>query len=326
MIDPAGGRADLRRKVLRTVGSAGRRFTEDALRLMRAVRFCAAYGLEMEPATWEAIREHAALVCEISAERVGGELLRMLQGPRPGRAVRIMGAAGLWRHVSPEIERMRGCPQPPEFHPEGDVFTHTALVLERLAERWAGPLPAALALGALLHDVGKPVMLEQRGNQLRFPDHHRVGAELADRVCRRLRFSTRTRRMVKELVAQHMRFMDVHHMKASTLRRFLAQEEFGWHLALHRADCEASHGKLANWRLCKRTLEALEEEQQTVRGLPAPLLNGHDLMEMGVDEGPRIGRLLQALRDEQLEGRLKTRAEAEAWVRARLDRDETEEK
>lgn len=318
LIDPAGGRVDLARRLLRTVGNPHERFAEDALRLMRAVRFSVRYGLELEPATREALRAHAPTLAQISPERVSDELLRILTGPDPGRAMHLLSELGLWPFIMPEIEPMRGCEQPPNFHPEGDVFVHTALALEKLAEAWPGEPPAELALGVLLHDVGKPptFVVEDR---IRFPEHQRVGAAMADEIGRRLRLSNRQRELVVELVAEHMRFMDVQHMKRSTLRRFLGLKDFDLHLALHKADCLASHGHLDNYQFCQAMRRELAEEDQHRALLPPPLLRGGDLLALGLKPGPRFKELLEAVREEQLEGRLSERAQALAWLQARLE-------
>jgi poly(A) polymerase len=318
LIDRVGGREDLARRRLRAVGPARERFDEDALRLIRAVRFAVRYDLKIEKKTREAILPCAPHLGGISAERVAEELLRILTGPRPGQAMGLTSELGLWMPIVPEIEAMHGCEQPDKFHPEGDVFVHTALVLDALAEAWGGPPPGELAMGALLHDIGKPPTKEFSRGRIRFPEHQRVGAEMADAICRRLRFSARLRRQVVELVGQHMRFMDVGRMKRSTLRRLLGRKDIALHLALHKADCLACHEKLENWELCRRMMEEFAEEGRQEALLPPPLVNGHDLLEMGLEPGPRVGALLEAAREAQLEGELRDRNEALAWLRERM--------
>jgi poly(A) polymerase len=319
LVDPAEGRRDLERRLLRTVGNPHHRFEEDALRLMRAVRFAVRYELDLEPSTQEAIRAHAPTLREISMERIADELLRILTGPHPGRAMHLLSALGLWPFIIPEIEAMHGCEQPPNFHPEGDVFIHTAMVLDFLKDAWAGPPPAELALAALLHDVGKPptFTIEDR---IRFPEHQRVGAEMADRIGRELRLSNRQREQVVELVAHHMRFMDVPRMKRSTLRRFLGRPDFDLHLALHKADCLGSHRNLDNYFFCIEKRRELAEEDRSEALLPPPLVGGNDLIALGLKPGPPFKELLEAVREEQLEGRLKSREEALEWLRTRLRR------
>jgi poly(A) polymerase len=235
----------------------------------------------------------------------------------------LLDELGLWAYVIPEIEPMKNCPQPPRFHPEGDVFVHTALVLDQLstfaetAGAWDGPPPPALALGALLHDIGKPPTLVQ-DDRIQFPEHQRVGAEMAGAICRRLRLANPLRRQVEELVTDHMRFMDAQRMKRATLRRFLGREDFDLHLALHWADCMGSHGRLDSYYFCKEQREHIKEEDRQAALLPPPLLNGHDLLALGLEPGPRLGELLEAVREEQLEGCLSSREEALEWVKEKL--------
>lgn len=317
LIDPAGGRQDLERRLLRTVGDPHQRFEEDALRLMRAVRFAVRYELALEPATREAIRAAAPTLREISIERVSEELVRILTGPHPGRAMTLLSELGLWPFIIPEIEPMRGCEQPPNFHPEGDVFVHTALVMEKAREAWGGDPPEPLALAALLHDVGKPptFVVEDR---IRFPEHQRVGAEMSDEICRRLRLSNKCRELVVELVENHMRFMDAPRMKLATLRRFLGLPHFELHLALHKADCLGSHAHLDNYYFCIEKRKELAEQDAQAALLPPPLAGGADLIALGLKPGPAFKELLDALREEQLEGKITTREEAQAWLAERV--------
>jgi poly(A) polymerase len=322
LYDPAGGRVDLEQRLLRTVGDPARRFDEDALRLLRAVRFAVRYGLTIEPATADAIRQHAALLGEISAERIGDELGRILTGPAPGRAMHLLAELELWPHSIPEIEPMRGCAQPANFHPEGDVFIHTALVLDEARAAWqlhagdAREPPVELMLAALLHDVGKPptFVVEDR---IRFPEHQKVGAAMADVICRRLRFSNEVCEIVTALVAGHMNFMEVQRMKPATLRRFLGQAHFDLHLALHRADVLGSNHFTANYEFCKAQLEAFAAAAAQPL-LPPPLVTGHDLIALGLKPGPLFKTVLAQVQDEQLEGRLATREAALDWLRTRF--------
>lgn len=318
LVDPAVGRADLDRRVLRAVGDPHQRFHEDALRLMRAVRFAVRYELEIEPLTFEAIRAHAPTLRVISAERVSDELLKTLSGPHPGRAMHLFSDLGLWPFIIPEVEPMKGCEQPANFHPEGDVFVHTALVLEKTREAWGGDLPQPLALAALLHDVGKPptFVIEDR---IRFPEHQRVGAVMADEICKRLRLSNKCREIVVSLVENHMRFMDAPRMKTSTLRRFLGLPHFELHLALHKGDCLGSHANLDNYHFCIDMRRRFTEQDAEAALLPPPLAGGQDLKALGLKPGPIFKELLDALRDEQLEGRVKTREEALEWLAGRAN-------
>ncbi len=317
--DPADGLLDLRAKLLKTVGEADRRFDEDALRLLRAVRFAAYYGLELEGKTRDAIPDHTHLLSKISAERVADELIRILSGPQPGRAMHMMSELGIWGVIMPEVERMRGCEQPPEFHPEGDVFVHTAMVLDRLREAWDDEPPAELVLAALLHDIGKPETQIQ-DDRIRFPRHHAMGAKTAEYICRRLKLSTQVVERVAELVHGHMQFIDVKKMKRSKLLRFLDRKIFGQHLALHRADCLASHGIMDNYEFCVQQLDDLENTRGQEALLPPPLITGNDLIAENYQPGPLFSEILELVRDEQLDGNLSSREEALTWIRQRLDR------
>jgi poly(A) polymerase len=308
VLDRVGGHADLRSRTLRAIGDPRERFREDHLRLLRAVRLAAQLDFTIEPATWSALTELAPLAREVAAERTRDELLRMLTGPAPARGLDLLRGCGLLRVVLPDVAAMEGVPQPPEFHPEGDVLTHTILLFRHLR----APSPS-LALGALLHDVGKPPTLERGPDRVRFPDHARVGAEMAARVCRDLRVSNDSRERIVDLVAQHMRFLDVQRMKTSTLKRFLRIPHFDEHLELHRADCLASHGMLDNWEfVCWRLAEFGQEELR-----PPRLLGGDDLLALGWEPGPALGEELRALEEAQLAGEIATREAA--LVRARQD-------
>jgi poly(A) polymerase len=272
------------------------------------VRLAAQLDLAIEPGTWAALSELAPLAREVAAERTQGELLRLLTGPAPARGLELLHGSGLLRVVLPDVAAMEGVPQPPEFHPEGDVLTHTILLFRHLAS----PSPT-LALGALLHDVGKPTTLLRGADRIRFPEHARVGAAIAGDICRDLRISNESRERVVDLVAQHMRFLDVQRMKTSTLKRFLRIPHFEEHLELHRADCLASHGKLDNWEFaCWRLAEFGAEALR-----PPRLLNGDDLLALGYVPGPALGAELRALEELQLSGEIETRADA--LVRARED-------
>ncbi len=326
LIDLVGGRDDLGARRLRTVGDPLRRFDEDALRLIRAVRFAVRYDLELDPGTVAAICSLAGTLAEISIERVAEELIRILTGPHPGRAMHLMSDLGLWAPIIPEIEPMHGCEQPPEFHPEGDVFVHTAMALDQARAAWfdehgAAP-PAALMLGTLLHDVGKPPTFERAEDRIRFPEHQRIGAAMADAIARRLRLSNRLREEAVALVEHHMRFMDVPRMKRSTLRRFLGREDFELHLALHKADCLSSHRKLDNWEFCRAERGAFGAEAREQALLPPPLVTGDDLIELGLKPGPHFGKLLEAVRERQLEGELADKGAALEVVREMIARGE----
>ncbi len=304
------GALDLRRRVLRTVGPAVKRFEEDALRLLRAVRFAVRYELEIEPRTRRALQLKAPNLAQISRERIGEELLRILTGPRPGVAMRLMSALGLWAVTIPEVEELRGCEQGNEAHPEGDVFEHTARALDALPP---DPDPA-LALGALLHDIAKPRTFKREAERITFAAHQTLGAEMARAICRRLRLSNELTDQVADLVHYHMRFMDVRRMREANLRRLLARPDFQLHLELHRADSLASHGDLDAYEYClEKRRELLVEHGEALE--PPPLASGRDLIALGHRPGPDFRRWLDALREAQLEGRIRTREEALAFLR-----------
>ena len=304
ILDPVDGLEDLQHRHLRTIGEPSRRFEEDHLRLLRAARFAAQLDFTIESECWRAIQENAAKLERISAERVRAELEWMLLGPRPARGLRILHYCGILAVVLPEVEAMIGVQQPAKFHPEGDVFVHTCLALEALESR-----TPALVWGALLHDVGKPLTYSE-AERIRFDRHVPVGMEVAERILRRLRCDRDTVERVVALVREHLRFAAVKKMRSSTLKRFLRQEHFSDHLALHRADCLSSHGDLSLYDFCRQELERLSEE-----GLrPPSLLGGRDLLAMGFSPGPLLGVILRAVEDEQLEGRLQSANEARDFV------------
>jgi poly(A) polymerase len=310
VLDYVGGRADLERRVVRAIGDPDARFEEDHLRLLRAVRFAARLGFEVEPATFEAVRRHHALILKVAAERVRDELTRILTEGGARRGFELLDASGMLAGLLPEVAAMKGVGQPPEFHPEGDVWTHTLLLLAGLDH----PTPT-LAWGALLHDVGKPPTFRV-AERIRFDGHVEAGVKLAHGVLSRLRFSRDDMEQVEALIANHMRFKDTHRMKQSTLKRFLRMPDFGEHLELHRLDCLAGNRNLENYELVKRKLEELPQEQLK----PPPLVTGTDLIAAGYEPGPRFAVMLAAVEDAQLEGRIGSREEALAMVREMFGR------
>jgi len=305
VLDFVGGRADLANGIIRAIGDPDTRFREDHLRLLRGVRFAARLGFEIEPATFEAIRRSHALIRTVSAERVRDELVRILTEGGARRGFELLDATGLLSEILPEVAAMKGVAQPPEFHPEGDVWVHTLLLLEKLDH--ASP---ALAWGALLHDVGKPSTF-RIAERIRFDGHVEAGVELTHRILERLRFSREDAEQVEALVDNHMKFKDVPQMRESTLKRFLRLPKFEEHLELHRLDCLASHGRLENYELARRKREELSHEQLR----PKPLLTGRDLIAAGYIPGPAFSEILSAVEDAQLEGRIGTREEALEFVR-----------
>jgi poly(A) polymerase len=239
-LDFVGGRNDLDAGIIRTIGDPDRRFAEDKLRMLRAIRFAARFSFTIEPGTFQAIQTMAAQIKQVSRERVRDELSKMLAEGHARQAFLLLDETGLLHEVLPEIEAMKGVAQPPQFHPEGDVFVHTLLLLDKLAH----PCPATLAWGALLHDVGKPATFRVAPDRIRFDGHVDVGVKVAEDICRRLRFSNDETEQILALVKNHMRFSHVQQMKESTFKRFVRMPRFDEHLQLHRLDCEASHGSL----------------------------------------------------------------------------------
>jgi poly(A) polymerase len=308
VLDFVGGRKDLEAKIIRTIGDPKQRFAEDKLRMLRAVRFAARFGYTIEPATFAAIEELADEIQVVSRERVRDELTRMLTEGRARRAFLLLDESGLLPEVLPEISAMKGVEQPPQFHPEGDVFVHTLLLLENLPV----PCSPALAWGALLHDVGKPATFRVAPERIRFDGHVEVGVKMAQEICRRLRFSTDETEQVLALIDNHMRFGHATRMKESTLKKFLRMPHFDEHMALHRADCLASHGDLSTYEFAQKKLAAIPAEKMR----PSPLVSGDDLIAAGYAPGPRFREILNAVEDAQLEGRLPSRDAALAFVKS----------
>ena len=305
ILDFIGGRADLERRMVRAIGDPGARFREDHLRLLRAVRFAARLDFAIESTTFDALLRQHALIFDVAPERIRNELVRILTEGGARRGFELLDATGMLADILPEVAAMKGVQQPPEYHPEGDVWVHTLLLLERLDH----PTPT-LALGALLHDVGKPPTFRVAG-RIRFDGHVEAGVALARSILHRLRFSRDEMEQVEALVANHMRFKDVDQMRKSTLKRFLRLPDFVEHLELHRLDCLASHGHLESYELVRRKLAEFPEE----RLKPPRLLTGDDLIAAGYEPGPRFSEILTAVEDAQLEGRIATAGEALELVR-----------
>jgi poly(A) polymerase len=310
IIDFVGGRADIERKLVRTIGEPRERFTEDKLRLLRCVRFAANLGYEIEPATFDAVKEMAAQIQVVSAERIRDELVKILTRPHAGRGLELLDASGLLREILPEIAAMKGVEQPAEFHPEGDVFQHTRLMLDTLP---ANP-STVLAFAVLLHDVGKPPTFIRAPDRIRFNDHDRIGAEMTETILRRLRFSNDEIEKVVLCVREHMKFQFVKEMRPAKLKRLMARESFPDELELHRIDCASSHRNLENYEFLKA--KAAEMPPEVLK--PQPLLTGHDLLAMGLKPGPLVGKILAEVEELQLEERLKTREQALEFARTRI--------
>jgi len=296
VLDYVGGREDLKAGVVRTIGEPEHRFAEDKLRMLRAVRFAARFEYRIDPATLAAIRRLAAQIHQVSRERVREELTKMLTEGHARRAFEMLDESSLLKEVLPEISAMKGVEQPPQFHPEGDVFVHTMLLLEKL------PVDCSrtLAWGALLHDVGKPPTFRVAPDRIRFDGHVEVGVKMAAEICRRLRFSNDDTKQILALVQNHMRFGVVQQMKESTLKKFLRLTGFDEHLELHRIDCLSSHGLLEAYEYAWQRSRTLSPE--AIR--PQPLITGQDLIEAGYAPGPRFKEILGTVEDAQLEGRL----------------------
>jgi poly(A) polymerase len=313
VLDFVGGRADLNAGVIRAIGEADRRFREDKLRLMRAVRFAARFGFAIEPDTFAAIRRHAREVTTVSAERLRDELTKLLTEGAAKQGFTLLDKTGLLPVVLPEVAAMKGVEQPPQYHPEGDVWTHTLLMIEGLPTECS----PSLAWGVLLHDVGKPATFRsavETGDRIRFDGHVNVGVRLAEEICRRFRFSNDQTDQILALVANHMRFKDVEQMKPATLKRFVRLPLFNEHLELHRLDCLSSHGRLDAYTYVRRLLQETPPEE--IR--PPKLLTGDDLSAMGYRPGPIFSEILRSLEDAQLEGEIETESQAKDFVRAKF--------
>jgi poly(A) polymerase len=310
VIDFVGGVADLEAGIVRAIGRAEERFEEDHLRMLRAVRFAARFGFELEAGTKLAIRWLAAKTAAVSRERVRDELTKMLTEGHARRAFELLDETGLLTEVLPEVARMKGVEQPAQYHPEGDVWVHTLGLLGQLEEGCS----MTLGWGALLHDVGKPPTFRRAPDRIRFDGHVEVGVAVAAEICRRFRFSNEETLQTLALVENHMRFADAERMKASILKRFFRLEGFEEHLALHRMDCLAGSGNLDHWEFVRERWQTMPEE--AVR--PKPLITGRDLIAAGYEPGAAFKQMLRAVEDAQLEGTITTAEEALRLVRERF--------
>ena len=308
VIDFVAGREDLSARLVRAIGDPAKRFAEDRLRLLRAVRFATVLDFEIEAATWEAVVRAADTIGGISAERIREELVRIFLSSQRARGWDLLDASGLMRQILPELEALKGCEQPPQFHPEGDVFKHTRLMLSLLPEHVSLPL----VLSVLFHDIGKPATatVDETG-RIRFSGHDKLGAIMTEALMHRLRFSRAEIEATVEAVEQHMVFKDAPNMRISRLKRFMARPHFADELELHRVDCLGSHGMLDNYDYLVRKQEEFANEPI----IPPPLVRGDDLIAMGLKPGPLFGEILEAVETRQLEGTLRDREEALEWVR-----------
>jgi len=309
IIDHVGGRADLETKTLRAIGNPADRFQEDALRLMRAVRFATVLDFEIEPTTWQAIKENAHLLEQISAERVRDEFTRTLVAPARARGFDLLTESGLMQFIVPEVYALIGCEQPPQWHPEGDVYTHTRIMLDMLE----GEVSTELALAVLLHDIGKPATYtyDEADDRIRFNGHDRVGAEMADVILRRLKYPNSTIEDACAMVKNHMNFMHVMDMRTAKVKRFMARPTFEKEMELHRVDCASSNGLTENYDF----LREKEKEFAAQPLIPKPLVTGKDLISMGLKPGPEFKKVLTQVQTEQLEGNLDDREGALSYVK-----------
>src|SRR6266513_1001079 len=309
MIDLVCGRADIAAKLVRAIGDPAKRFAEDRLRMLRAVRFAAVLDYQIDKQTWEALVANASSINQISAERIRDELVRIFLSPNRVRGWDLLDSSGLMGAILPELEAMKGVLQPKQFHPEGDVFVHTRLMLQLLPEEVSVPL----VLAVLFHDVAKPVTARVDGTgRIRFNEHDRIGSEMTGAIMRRLRFSGAEIEATVEMVRQHMVFKDAPNMRVAKLKRFMARPTFDEELELHRVDCESSHRMLDNYEFLLRKREEFANDPI----IPPPLVRGDDLIALGLKPGPKFGEILEAVETRQLEGKLRTRDEALNWVKS----------
>jgi len=310
--DYVNGRMDIEKKIIRTINDPDSRFNEDFLRMLRAIRFAANLGFTIEAGTLNAIGRNASKIINISAERVREELGKILTcgGARTG--FELMIQTGILKEVLPEIDRLKGVEQPPQFHPEGDVWQHTLKMLELLPKDGATDKNLCLGWGTLLHDVGKAVTRSEDEKGVHFYGHVKRGEQIADDIMQRLKFSRAHRETVLNLIRQHMVFMNVQKMRPGRLKRFLRMPDFDLHMELHRLDCISSHGMQNNYEFCRDQLQSLAADDLH----PPRLLTGDDLISLGFARGKLIGEILRALEDEQLEGRITTSQDARNFVGA----------
>jgi poly(A) polymerase len=308
LIDYVGGQQDLAAKLLRAIGNPYDRFREDRLRMMRAARFATTLGFDLDSPTWRAVCENAPHIHEVSAERIREELMKILLSPRRVRGFDLLDESGLLREILSEVEALKGCEQPPQFHPEGDVFVHTRIMLQLLPAQVSGPL----VLAVLFHDLGKPPTFAiDPDGRIRFNGHEKISAEMTEQIMTRLRFSRAEIDATVAIVTNHMAFKDVQQMRVAKVKRFLARPHIDDELELHRVDCASSHGMLDNYDF----LHAKRAEFASEPLIPPPLITGRDLIALGLRPGPHFAEILEAVESRQLEGTLTSREEALEWVK-----------
>ncbi len=309
VFDHVKGKDDLNNGLVRTIGNAAERFNEDKLRMIRAVRFTSRFGFKMDEETFNAIKENCSSIESVSKERIRDEIVKIISQQNPGNGLKMLSETGLLKEILPDVHTMIGVEQPPQFHPEGDVFVHTCLVLDKLHANTGGNYSPELAMGALLHDVGKPPTFEV-SDRIRFNGHDRVGAGMAKGICRKLKFSKKQIERIVSIIREHLKFKDVRNMKQSTLKRFLATPYFEEHLEMHLADCQASHGMTEIYYYLKDKLENMEEDEIK----PPPLVTGIDLIGLGFKPGPLFKQILEKVEELQLEGTVSNKNDALEFI------------
>lgn len=315
LIDFVGGKADLEARLLRAIGDPSHRFEEDALRLMRAVRFATALDFQVEGATWRAVQSLAPTIAKVSPERIRDEFAKIMVSPHRARGLDLLVESVLAAHFLPEVLPLMGCEQPPQWHPEGDVYTHTRIMLEMLRD----DAPLELCLAVLFHDIAKPLTqtVDDSDGRIRFNGHDALGAEMAESILRRLRFPNHVIEDVAFMISRHMQFMNVRQMRTAKLKRFMSANTFEQEMELHRVDCGSSNGFTDNYEFLLKKKEEFANEPL----IPKPLVTGNDLIQMGLRPGPVFKQLLESVQTEQLEGRLTGREEALRWVQDGLTRE-----
>lgn len=309
-IDFVEGKSDIDKKVIRAIGEPNLRFQEDHLRLLRAIRFAARFDYEIEAETWNSIKSNASGITKISKERIRDELTKILLNENRVLGFDLLVESGLMEHIIPQILQLKGCEQPPQFHPEGDVFVHTRLMLSLLKDAPS----IELVLSVLLHDIGKPATysFDEEADRIRFNGHDKLGAEMSEQILRDLKFSNSIIEDVVQMVANHMTFKDVQKMRQSKLKRFMSRSTFNDEIELHRVDCLGSWGGLDNYDFLNKKMVEFANEPI----IPQPLLTGKDLIELGWSPGPDLGQTLNSVQDMQLEGKLNSKDEALDWVKS----------
>lgn len=309
VLDYVAGQEDIKRRVIRAIGDPMQRFEEDKLRLFRAVRFASTLNFEIEKPTWDALCRMSGEITVVSPERIRDELIKILTRPGAARGYTLMSDCGLMRVILPEIEAMKGVQQQPEYHPEGDVFIHTRMLLEKLDQP-----SLSLAFGALFHDIAKPKTFAVREGRITFYEHEHIGVKMTEEIMRRLRFSNDQIRDVCACVGNHMKFANVQQMRSGKLKQFVSRPTFTDELEMHRIDCLSSHGMLDNYKFLGGKLKEYEKEDLK----PKPILTGYDLQALGMKPGPEMKPLLEELYELQLEGQFPDKAAALNWVQKKL--------